>query len=193
MNFEEGLDAASKKLLELWELKSTPIVLIDGRAASGKSSFAEQLSDLLFKAGEAAPRIIHMDDLYPGWEGLREGSTYLHRKILEPLRSGVSAAWQIWDWQSSSRGNKNEPGNGWREFSGGTVLMVEGCGSLSKQTAQLADLRIWLECEAPERKRRFSERDQGSFDEFWGMWSAQEDEFYEAEKSKALADLVVSN
>lgn len=193
MNFDEGLGLASKKLLELLERKTAPVVLIDGRAASGKSSFAQALADEIFRQGEAAPRLIHMDDLYPGWEGLRDGSSYLLRNILQPLAKGKPAAWQIWDWERGTRGSATEPGNGWREFTGGTILMVEGCGSISKQTAELADLRIWLNCEPEERKQRFSMRDQGAFDEYWGIWSAQEDEFYESEKSQNLADLTINN
>lgn len=193
MNFEEGLQQAGKTVLQLWETKLTPIILIDGRAASGKSTFAEQLSNLLFKEGESAPKLIHMDDLYPGWDGLREGSSYLTRNILKPLSFGKTASWQKWDWAASNRGDASEPGNGWREFAGGTALIVEGCGSLSRENAGLADYRIWIDSEQIVRKAKFSSRDEGIFDSFWGTWAAQEDEFYELEKSTELANLIVAN
>ncbi|MEY3971736.1 MAG: hypothetical protein RLY84_129, partial [Actinomycetota bacterium] len=35
--------------------------------------------------------------------------------------------------------------------------------------------------------------DAGKFDEYFGIWSAQEDEFYERENSKQLAQLIVQN
>ncbi|MFM6979977.1 MAG: ATP-binding protein, partial [Micrococcales bacterium] len=117
---------------------SSPIILIDGRAASGKSTLAGLVQNGLFKELEVAPRVIHMDDLYDGWNGLQAGSDYLLRNILGPVSRGVTANWQEYDWQLEARDR-------WREFGGGTPLIVEGCGSLSRQTAELASVRVWLD------------------------------------------------
>jgi len=76
----------SRAVLDLVDAGApTPIVLIDGRAGSGKSTLAAQLQNVLFRDGESAPRLIHMDDLYPGWDGLSAGSDYLNRMILRPV------------------------------------------------------------------------------------------------------------
>ena len=192
-NFHQGLDAITKQVLALVEEKLTPIILIDGRAGSGKSLFANALAERLYPELEAAPRVIHMDDLYPGWEGLQAGSHYLNQKILMPLKNGNKPSWQIWDWGKSQRGSEVEPGNGWREFSGGVPLIVEGCGSLSRVAKELSDLCIWIESESKARRQRLQDRDGRQFDEFWPAWTIQEDEFYQAEKSKELADLVIAN
>jgi uridine kinase len=134
-----------------------------------------------------------MDDLYPGWEGLRAGSGYLIQNILQPLSQGKLAAWQLWDWSNDKRGAPEEPGNGWREFAGGNILIVEGCGSLSQQAREMSNLGVWLEVPREVRRDRWQVRDSGKFDEFWGLWQAQEDAFYESEKSDLLADLIVLN
>ncbi len=180
------LGKLTKEILSLSDLKPTPLILIDGRACSGKSSFASELGDRLFRKLDAAPRLIHMDDIYPGWEGLRAGSTYLLEKVLEPLAQGKVAAWQIWNWAQSQRGNATEPGNGWREFSGGIPLIVEGCGSISQRSADLADITVWLDCELETRKQRWHERDGGSFDSQFSLWELQETEFYESEQTESL-------
>ncbi len=193
LDFREGLEVITKLTLELADQTSTPIILIDGRAGSGKSTFAQLLRDELFKAGEAAPTLVSMDDLYPGWDGLQEGSLYLEERILNPVSSGQKAAWQVWDWEKGARRRDSEPGNGWREFGGGNVLIVEGCGSISKQSAQHSHVRIWVESEASVRKARFHDRDQGLFDHHWSIWAAQEDEFYQEEKSESMADFVIKN
>jgi uridine kinase len=192
-DFRNGVGVVTKLALTLADQIPTPIILIDGRAGSGKSSFAEELRNELFRAADAAPTLIHMDDLYPGWEGLQTGSGYLIQNILQPLSQGKPAAWQLWDWANSKRGAPEEPGNGWREFAGGNILIVEGCGSLSRQAKELANLAIWLEAPREVRRERWQKRDSGKFDEFWGLWQAQEDEFYETEKSDHLADLIVLN
>lgn len=193
LNFDLGLKEASERLLELSSKVPTPVVLIDGRAGSGKSLFASRLAENYFAENRQAARIVRLDDLYPGWEGLVAGSVYAREQILEPISAGKKASWQIWDWDKSSRGASNEAGNGFREFSGGTALILEGCGALSKASAPLASLTIWIAADDATRRQRFTERDGGRFDEHWGVWAAQEEEFYEAEKSQGLAELVIQN
>ena len=193
LNFDLGLKEASERLLELSSKVPTPVVLIDGRAGSGKSLFASKLAENYFAENRQAARIVRLDDLYPGWEGLVAGSVYAREQILEPISAGKKASWQIWDWDASSRGASNEAGNGFREFSGGTALILEGCGALSKASAPLASLTIWIAADDATRRKIFTERDGGRFDEHWGVWAAQEEEFYEAEKSQGLAELVIQN
>ena len=190
--YQSGLEFTLNRILSLQESGKLPIVLIDGRAASGKSQFAKDLAEAFFQVDRQAARTIHMDDLYPGWNGLAEGSVYLLTNILLPLANSRSANWQVWNWRKNHRGAE-EPGNGRREFSGGTLLIVEGCGSISRLSYGHSDFQVWIDADDKERKERFSLRDQGKFDEFFGIWSAQEDEYYEKEKSKQLAQLIVQN
>jgi uridine kinase len=183
--YQSGLEFTLNRILSLQESGKLPIVLIDGRAASGKSQFAKDLAEAFFQVDRQAARTIHMDDLYPGWNGLAEGSVYLLTNILLPLANSRSANWQVWNWRKNHRGAE-EPGNGRREFSGGTLLIVEGCGSISRLSFEHSDFQVWIDADDRERKERFSLRDQG-------IWSAQEDEYYEKEKSKQLAQLIVQN
>ena len=193
MDFDLGLEQATERLLELSAELPTPIVLVDGRAGSGKSHFASELAERYFAKQRQAARVVRLDDLYPGWDGLGSGSVYVRERVLEPISSGRPASWQIWDWEQGKRGAPSEPGNGFREFLGGTALIVEGCGALSKAAAELASLRVWIEADSVIRRQRFSERDQGKFDEYWGVWAAQEEEFYASERSRELADLIIQN
>ncbi len=190
--YQSGIEFTLNRILSLQESGKLPIVLIDGRAASGKSQFAKDLAEAFFQVDRQAARTIHMDDLYPGWNGLAEGSVYLLTNILLPLANSRSANWQVWNWRKNHRGAE-EPGNGRREFSGGTLLIVEGCGSISRLSYEHSDFQVWIDADDKDRKERFSLRDHGQFDEYFGIWSAQEDEFYEKEKSKQLAQLIVQN
>lgn len=184
--------AAERVILEDAERKTT-LVLIDGHAGSGKSMIAQALREEIFKQTLDAPTLIHMDDLYPGWEGLRAGSLYLIQQILEPLASGKRASWQLWDWESSRRGRPNEAGNGFRESAGGNIVIIEGCGALSIRSKELAALTIWIDADPEVRAQRLKERDGNRFTAEMALWSEQEHQFYEAEASKSLADLLVTN
>ena len=183
-DFQSGLDIAFQRLIEKQESGKLPIVLIDGRAAAGKSLFANKLAELYFQSEKQAARVISMDDLYPGWEGLASGSIYLLTQILTPLSQGKRA--------DNKRGAIDAV-NGHREFSGGTALIVEGCGSISRLTSEIGDITIWVEADFQIRKKRFNQRDSGKFDGYFSIWSAQEDEFYEKEKSLELAQLIIEN
>jgi uridine kinase len=184
--------AITPRLLDLRQSMPTPVVLIDGRAGSGKSTFARLLQDQIFQETNQSPKVIHMDDLYPGWEGLAQGSTYLVEQILKPLKLSGEAQWQRWDWANGKRGG-SDPGNGWRQFDGENIIIVEGCGSVTAQSAELADLSIWIEADRQTRRRRFEARDRGIFSNFWSSWSEQEDEFFQEQCSQQLYQLTVNN
>lgn len=160
---------------------ATPIILIDGRAGSGKSTLAEKIQNELFRQGESMPRIIHMDDLYEGWNGLAVGAEYLQRFVLSPLLTKQTASWQEYNWEIDSRDR-------WREFSGGTPLIIEGCGALNQYTSSIAQLSIWLEVDEETRRKRWLERDGDAFNAYFDIWAAQELDFIAREKSPTLAD-----
>jgi uridine kinase len=177
------IEKISSQVLELIDRgNQTPIVLIDGRAGSGKSTFAEALQQQLFRDGESAPRVIHMDNIFEGWDGLALGSDYMVRFILQPLARQETASWQDWSWVKNQRSS-------WREFSGGTPLIVEGCGSLTERSKEHADLSIWLEASEETRRERWIQRERHL--EKFDFWAAQELDFYAREKSQSLADLVI--
>ncbi len=186
----ELAEKIAAQVLELVDRgNSMPIVLIDGRSNSGKSTLAGEVQNLIFKNGESAPRVVHMDDLYLGWNGLQAGADYLNRFILKPLSDSYIAQWREFDWA-----NPGEPGyearNGeWREFAGGTPLIIEGCGALNQLSAQVANIKIWLEVPQEIRHQRWLEREGSS--EHWAEWAAQEEEFYAREKSSELADKLI--
>ncbi|MEY3537345.1 MAG: hypothetical protein RL645_159 [Actinomycetota bacterium] len=187
---ENGLQGLADRLVaELVGLVdngiATPILLIDGRAGSGKSTLAELVKNGFFKAGESAPRVVHMDDLYQGWNGLDAGADYLNRFVIAPIGKREGASWQEWSWAEDARSGE------WREFRGGTPLIVEGCGSLNGVSSQAAHIRVWLELPEGVRHQRWLDREGN--DEFWARWSAQEVEFYAREKSDELADIVAAN
>ena len=184
-NLTEAANELTERVLELVdEGVVTPIVLIDGRAGSGKSTLAALLQNQLFKDGETLPRLIHMDDLYEGWDGLQSGVDYLQRLILTPVVQHRKASWQEFDWALGARGR-------WREFEGGTPLIVEGCGALARLAAEAASIKVWVEADESVRYQRWLEREGN--DEFFGRWAAQELEFYARERSTELADVTVAN
>lgn len=165
-------------------LRDDAVVLIDGPSGAGKSTFARSLVEDW--PGRVRPELVRMDDIYPGWSGLDAASIHLVDSVLRPRAAERTARWQRHDWA-------DDRGAEWHTVPADRPLVVEGCGSLSREAASLADLRIWLDAPAEVRKRRALARDAGAFDAHWDMWSAQVDAFIRREEPQRLADVVIRN
>ncbi len=79
----------------------------------------------------------------------------------------------------------------WVSIEPDAPLVVEGCGAVSRASAPLATLRVWLEADDEVRRDRAIGRDGEVFAREWERWAAQERAFIAAEAPRALADVVV--
>lgn len=157
-----------------------PVVLIDGPSGAGKSSLADDL--LRDWPAEGTPRLVRMDDLYPGWDGLDAGSSALGRDLLEPLRRTGSGRWRRWDWAL------DRPAE-WVEVGGREPLIVEGCGTLARRNVAVADLALWLDADDTLRKRRALDRDGETFAQNWDRWQAEFEAYLARERPRDAASL----
>ncbi len=149
-----------------------PRVLIDGRSGSGKTELARALVD-----GWPGSQLIRLDDLYPGWDGLDEGSRAV-ASILSTLR------WRAWDWAAG------EPGE-WREVEASAPIVIEGVGAISRASLPLVDVAVWVELDDETRKVRALERDGDAYAPYWDRWAAQEECFIAREHPRELATMLV--
>jgi hypothetical protein len=168
-----ALEAALVPLLRLPD----PAVLVDGRSGSGKTTFAAALARL---AGAA---LLRLEDLYPGWDGLDRGAAAAAALLAARRRGGIGSA-RTWDWGAGAPGRAIRP-----PVAG--PLVVEGCGALSRRTAPLADLAVWVALPDAERRTRALERDGEVYAPHWERWARQERRVVAREDPRALADLVV--
>ena len=137
-------------------------VLIDGRSGAGKTTLSRWLADC------SGAQLVHLDDLYPGWNGLAAAGEIVATDVLAPIAPG----YYRWDWEQGRAGQ-------WRSLQATAPLIVEGCGAITPATVAAARARgpvatIFLDLDAAERKRRALERDPG-YAAYWDMWAAQED------------------
>lgn len=158
-----------------------PVVLIDGRAGSGKTTLAAHLRDELQSRVDRV-EVIHMDDLTPGWSGLATASDAV-AQLLAKRAQQEEATWQRFDWFAEQLSETvTVPPDAW--------LIVEGCGSLSRASAPFASLRVWLSCNDELRRSRALQRDGALFAKHWDLWSTQEQDHIAREQPELLADVV---
>lgn len=142
-----------------------PVVLIDGRSGAGKTTLvAELVANWPLWRGV---QLLALDSVYPGWDGLAEGSRYAGEVVLDPLRRGEQGVWRRWDWERERRA-ESHPVDPWMG------LVVEGSGILTAANARLADLTVWLEAPEELRKERALRRDGEAYRPHWDRWAAQE-------------------
>lgn len=149
------------------------VVLIDGRSGTGKTTLGAQVAEQL------GAQLVHLDDLYPGWDGLRAAADAVVTDVL-----GAPSGYRRWDWAADAAAD-------WASVDPDQPIVVEGCGALSRASAPLASLRVWLEADDAVRWDRAIGRDGEVFAREWDRWAAQERAFIAAEGPAALADVVL--
>ena len=154
------------------------VVAIDGPSGSGKTTLAATLSQAL-----DAPTV-HMDDLFPGWDGLAAAPSLLTTQVLRPLSRGEPAAYRRWDWIASAWGEV-------LPVPTTSVLVVEGCGASVGSAAPYAAVRIWVEADLDVRMARGIARDGEMFRPHWHRWADQEVTVFGADRTRERAHLII--
>lgn len=157
----------------------TRLVCVDGPSGSGKTVLAGRLVRAL-----GDPPLVHMDDLYPGWDGLARAVALLHEWIVEPLAAGRPARYRRYDWDAGSYAEEHELGIP-------PLLVVEGVGAGARVVAARAVLLVWVEAPPAERFRRGMERDGEAYRPHWERWARQEQSLFAAEGTRDRANVVV--
>ena len=137
--------------------RAVPVVTIDGYSGSGKSTLAAALVRLVNGWQE-----LHLDDWYPGWDGLEAGADIACR-IAADLRGGRASSYEAWDWENGA--------------TGATIrvplvpTIIEGCGAIEAE----ADLVIWIaDPGEDERRNRALARDGQTYAPHWQRWADQD-------------------
>lgn len=155
------------------------IIAIDGRSGSGKTSLADAVAAELQDA-----TVVHLDDMYPGWDGLAATPALLVAQVLEATRRGEPAAFRRFDWVRGTFADSVAVPRT-------TFLIVEGAGSSVGMARRYADVRVWLEADPAIRKRRGLERDGDAYAPHWQRWADQEDAVFGADRTREHAHLVL--
>ncbi|MBV9795511.1 MAG: hypothetical protein JO016_16405 [Actinobacteria bacterium] len=161
-------------------LGRTRLIAVDGRSGSGKTWLAGEL------AGPLGAPVIHMDDLYPGWDGPAAALGVLTDWVVGPLERGQAARWRRFDWELMEYAE-------WHSTAADVVL-VEGCGSVRAALAPVYAARVWVEAPPAARERRLRARaDWAVYEPHARQWAEQEDELYRTEHTRQRCDIVVEN
>ena len=96
------------------------IIAIDGRSGAGKTTLAIELAARLREHHKVS--LFHLEDIYPGWNGLAAGIERYASTVLAPLHRGEPAEWVSWDWNAHYDGDT-------RTTRPAEIVLVEGVGA----------------------------------------------------------------
>ncbi|MEM9561062.1 MAG: hypothetical protein AAGA93_00500 [Actinomycetota bacterium] len=200
---ERRLDARPRPLL----------VAVDGRSGTGKSTLAAALRAVPpvvdarpLDAALPTVSVIEGDDFYaggsgPNWDAMTAAEKVEHcidwrrqRPILADLRAGRTASWQPFDWESP---DWDAPEAKLAETTltcrPSPVVVLEGVYSGRPELDDLVDLRVLLDVDADERRRRLVAREGEAYADAWfGRWTEAEEHYFGAVRPPTDFDLVLS-
>jgi hypothetical protein len=158
------------------------VLAVDGRSASGKSTLARRLVDLVPGAA-----LVHGDDL--AWhDSVVDWDHLLRDGVLAPLRAGRAVDFRPPAWRDRGR-----PGSV-RVPAGADPLVIEGVGAGRRSLSADVTLVLWVETPEPVRWARDEHRVQvgEATREVQRSWFVEEDAHLRADAPWSRARWVVS-
>lgn len=154
--FDRAMGEIEARVNELRKNRPVVIVALSGGSASGKTSFARNISERL------GASLLQVDDYCLGENHIKKlGITFddpasrdlgLLREHLDLLKRGAAVQKPVYSFEEHSR-KGNVP------FSPAKVVIVEGHFAFHPLVLGLADLRVYLEAPTSVRLQRRLERD----------------------------------
>jgi chloramphenicol 3-O-phosphotransferase len=162
----------------------TRVVCVDGPAGSGKTTVAAIAQDAFAAAGSEAA-VLHMDDFYEGWEGLRADlEPRIVGQVFEPLADERAGRWQRYDWHAGAF-------DGWVDLAVTDVLVLEGCGSGALAYDAYRTALVWVEATSETRLARGMERDGEQMRGHWLAWMEREERHFQLNRTRERADIAL--
>jgi cytidylate kinase len=162
-------------------LTGTRWVGVDGFGASGKSTLARRIAEVL-----PGSVIIGIDDFsrgrLSGWD--RELFT---TEVVEPLLGGRVARYRRWDLLADMP-------LGWAEVAVGVPVIVEGVSATDVRVGVPWDVTLWVDTPAAVRRTRILSRDDPVLLERWRTdWWPSELAYAQAQNPQDRVDAIVTS
>ncbi|WFR83856.1 chorismate-binding protein [Arthrobacter sp. Y-9] len=163
--------------------RTAPLLIgIDGRSGAGKTTLAVELCARLRQHRTVS--LFHLEDIYPGWQGLEQGIQRYLDTVLAPLSTGHDAEWTTWDWAAGTDGPL-------RTTPAAEIVVIEGVGACAEGARELLDATLWVSGADDERKSRALARDGESYVPFWDTWAEQEERWLATDPVPESVDVTV--
>lgn len=171
-------------LLDLCKDSQRPVVAIDGPAGAGKTTLATNLHLALHP--HLTSTIIHMDDLYDGWNNaLTSELTGALTSIVSTHKSGEQISIAKYDWAHSTFLPAET-------IPSAQLLILEGVGSGQRAVREFLSALFWIDIDRASGLARVLERDGVGIKEPMQKWLEAQEQHFSDEKTYNAADFVLT-
>ena len=171
-------------LTDLCKEKSRPIIAIDGPAGAGKTTLASEI--FLALSSKISVQVIHMDDLYDGWDNaLSKDLSKILQYLVSQHEVKTPAKIQRYNWDSYSFGDSEE-------LPVSDLLILEGVGSGDKDVQDHLAALIWMEIDPTDGLKRVINRDGAQVQEQMEKWLGTQAKYFLQHSTREKADFILT-
>jgi uridine kinase len=171
-------------LQDLCKEKSRPVIAIDGPAGAGKTTLAHEI--FLALSTKMSVQVIHMDDLYDGWDNaLTKDLSAILKYLVGQHEEKLPAKIQRYSWERFAFGES--------ELLPVTdLLILEGVGSADSELEDHLAAVIWMEIDPEDGLKRVVNRDGLQVQEQMEKWLRTQAEYFLQHSTREKADFILT-
>lgn len=171
-------------LSDLCKSSPRPIIAIDGPAGSGKTTIAHDI--FLALAPSVSTRVIHMDDLYPGWnDSLGHQLSQTLEYIVKSHISQNPFSLSFYDWKAGEFAEAVT-------FEPTELLILEGVGAGQSAIRSNFSALVWMDIDPIAGVARVLERDGLAIKDAMSTWLIQQEKHFLTEGTQNAADFILT-
>ena len=152
------------------------LLAIDGPAGAGKTTFAAKLETELSES--ATVKVIHMDDLYNGWENaLSNALSEILDRISTAHLANREFVIKIFNWKSMQFDTE-------KTIVPTDYLIIEGVGAAQQIVRDSGATTYWLDIEPEIGLQRVLERDGAHIEAQMRRWQVEQDKHFARDETR---------
>ena len=162
-----------------------PLLAIDGPAGAGKTTLAAKLEAEY--SVDSTVRIIHMDDLYNGWnDGLGQSLTDTLQAITAAYLSGNQCTVKVFNWHLMNFDREEV-------IAPTDYLILEGVGAAQKVVRDAGAITYWLDIDAETGLQRVLARDGAHIEEEMRQWQIQQSIHFAKDQTRENCEIKLTS
>jgi uridine kinase len=152
------------------------LLAIDGPAGAGKTTFAAKLETELSES--ATVKVIHMDDLYNGWENaLSNALSEILDRISTAHLANRDFVIKIFNWKTMQFDTEET-------IVPTDFLIIEGVGAAQQIVRDSGATTYWLDIEPEIGLQRVLERDGAHIEAQMRRWQVEQDKHFARDETR---------
>jgi uridine kinase len=152
------------------------LLAIDGPAGAGKTTFAAQLEAEL--SLNASVRVIHMDDLYNGWDNaLSNALSEILDRISTAHLAGREFVIKKFNWHTMQFDAEEK-------ITPTDFLIIEGVGAAQQIVRETGATTYWLDIEPQIGLQRVLDRDGAHIEAQMRKWQVDQDKHFARDETR---------